>query len=78
AFYRDLKQRVVEAGREPDALKIMPGVSVIVAPTLAEAQAREAQLQALVHPEAGLALLERMLGNVDLRGVDLDAPLPAL
>ncbi|WP_310633763.1 LLM class flavin-dependent oxidoreductase [Paraburkholderia sp.] len=78
AFYRDLKARVVAAGRVPDALKIMPGVSVIVAPTLEEAQAREAELQSLVHPEAGIALLERMLGNVDLSGVDLDAPLPAL
>ncbi len=78
AFYRDLKQRVVAAGRDSDSLKIMPGLSVIVAPTLEEARSREAQLQALVHPEAGLALLARMIGNFDLGGVDLDAPLPDL
>ncbi|WP_321950870.1 LLM class flavin-dependent oxidoreductase [Paraburkholderia bannensis] len=77
-FYRDLKQRVVAAGRASDALKIMPGLSVIVAPTLEEAREREAELQALVHPEAGLALLGRMIGNFDLGGVDLDAPLPEL
>lgn len=78
AFYRDLKQRVVAAGRASDSLKIMPGLSVIVAPTHEEARAREAALQALVHPEAGLALLGRMIGNFDLDGVDLDAPLPEL
>jgi FMN-dependent oxidoreductase (nitrilotriacetate monooxygenase family) len=78
AFYRDLKQRVVAAGRAENALKIMPGLSVIVAPTLEEAREREAQLQALVHPEAGLALLARMLGNFDLSGIDPDAPLPEL
>lgn len=77
-FYRDMKTRAAAFGRDPAALKIMPGVSVIVGRTDEEARERQAELQALVHPEAGLALLGRMLGNLDLSGVDLDAPLPDL
>lgn len=78
AFYADLKGRVVAAGRQPDALKIMPGVYVTVAATATEARAKEAELRELVDPQVGIALLGRMLGNFDLSSYPPDGPLPEL
>jgi FMN-dependent oxidoreductase (nitrilotriacetate monooxygenase family) len=78
AFYRDMKERAAAAGRAPDELKIMPGISVIVADSESEAQERFLELQSLVEPEAGVAMLARMLGNFDLSGYPLDGPLPDL
>jgi N-acetyl-S-(2-succino)cysteine monooxygenase len=78
AFYADLKARTEAAGRSRDALRILPGAYIVVAPTRAEAQDRQAQLQSLVHREAALGLLSRMIGNIDLRGYDWDQPLPPL
>ncbi|WP_416763085.1 LLM class flavin-dependent oxidoreductase [Roseateles sp. So40a] len=78
AFYADLKSRAQAQGRSRDALKILPGAYVVVAPTRAEAEDRQAQLQSLVHRDTALGLLSRMIGNIDLRGLDWDAPLPEL
>ena len=78
AFYRDLKGRLAKFGRTPDQLKIMPGVSVYVAPTEAEAQAKLQQLNELIHPQAGLALLSGLSGGVDLSPYPLDGPFPEL
>ena len=78
AFYRDLKQRVADKGRKPESLKIMPGLFAVVGRTQEEADAKFAQLQALIEPKAGLALLGRMIGNFDLSGYPLDGPLPEL
>ncbi len=77
-FYSDMKARAAAAGRDPDQLKIMPGISVIVARTDSEAQERFEELQSLVDPVAGLAMLSRMLGNFDLSRYPLDGPLPDL
>ena len=44
-FYADVKLRMVEGGRDPDSLKILPGLSIYVAPTRAEAQAKLQELQ---------------------------------
>lgn len=78
AFYRDLKGRLAQFGRRPDDLKIMPGVLPIVGRTQAEAQAKFQQLQDLVDPRAGVALLGRMIGNFDLSPYPIDGPLPEL
>ncbi|WP_431262471.1 LLM class flavin-dependent oxidoreductase [Roseateles chitinivorans] len=78
AFYADLKSRAQAAGRARESLKILPGAYVVVAPTRAEAEDRQAELQSLVHRDTALGLLSRMIGNIDLRGLDWDAPLPEL
>ena len=78
AFYRDIKQRVAAHGRAPDALKVMPGLFAVVGRTQGEADDKFGQLQQLIEPKAGLALLGRMIGNFDLSGYPLDGPLPAL
>ncbi len=76
-FYRDVKGRMTAFGRRPDDLKILPGLSVIVAPTRAEAEAKFQSLQELLHPALGVALLSRRIG-FDLTGYPLDQPLPPL
>jgi FMN-dependent oxidoreductase (nitrilotriacetate monooxygenase family) len=77
AFYADLKGRMIAYGREPDSLKIMPGLSVNIGRTRDEAAAKFEQLQDLIVPETGLELLSQRLGH-DLSGHDVDDPLPDL
>lgn len=76
-FYADVKGRLARYGREPGDVKIMPGLSVTVAETEGEAQARADELQELIHPDHGRAYLSRRLGH-DVTGMDPDQPLPDL
>jgi len=78
AFYADLKDRARNHGRDPDTLLIMPGVFAVVGESDTEAKEKFDQLQALVTPEAGVALLSRMIGNFDLSACPVDGPLPDL
>jgi FMN-dependent oxidoreductase (nitrilotriacetate monooxygenase family) len=77
-FYSDLKGRLGKYGRSADALKIMPGVFIVLGDSQSQAQEKFEQFQALVEPAVGVALLSRMLGNFDLSGYPLDGPLPDL
>jgi len=75
AFYTDLKARVAKCGRSPDSLKIMPGVLTVVGRTRDESQEKFERLQALIHPELGVAALSDIVA-LDLRSFPLDGPLP--
>ena len=77
-FYRDMKRRVVAHGRAPASLKVMPGLFAVVGDSQGEADDKFGELQRLIEPKAGLALLGRMIGNFDLSGYPLDGPLPDL
>jgi N-acetyl-S-(2-succino)cysteine monooxygenase len=77
AFYASLKGRMAKCGRNPDHLKILPGLAVTVGRTEAEAKEKYARMQDLIHPDVGLGLLSRRLG-FDLTGYPLDGPLPEL
>lgn len=78
AFYSDLKGRAVARGRNPDHIKIMPGVFPVVGRTEAEAREKFEELQSRIHPVVGLALLSSTLGGFDLSGYPIDGPLPEL
>ncbi|MEW6634063.1 MAG: LLM class flavin-dependent oxidoreductase [Pseudomonadota bacterium] len=78
AFYDDLKGRLATYGREPDDVKIMPGVAPIVAATKAEAQAKYDALQDLIPDDVGVALLSSYLSISDLWRYPIDGPLPEL
>ncbi|GJD48333.1 Nitrilotriacetate monooxygenase component A [Methylobacterium crusticola] len=78
AFYADVKGRLARYGRDPDHLKIMPGVFPVVGRTEEEAQEKFAILQERIHPVVGLSLLGTTLGGADLSGHDVDGPLPDL
>ena len=74
-FRDDIHARASRYGRDPASIKIMPGVMPFVAPTRAQAQEKFEEMQSLIHPELGIRVISEMIG-VDLRGYDLDGPLP--
>jgi FMN-dependent oxidoreductase (nitrilotriacetate monooxygenase family) len=74
AFYADMKARVAQQGRSPDQVLIMPGVMPIIGRTREEAQRKFDELQALIDPLSGLALLYSYFG--DLSAYDIDMPMP--
>jgi len=78
AFYADLKGRLATYGRFPEQLKIMPGVFPVIGKTEVEAKEKYDQLQNLIHPQVGLALLSGNIGGFDLSAYPLDGPLPDL
>jgi alkanesulfonate monooxygenase SsuD/methylene tetrahydromethanopterin reductase-like flavin-dependent oxidoreductase (luciferase family) len=74
--YADIKGRMAKYGRDPDALKILPGVSIFVGPTTAEAEQLYEELQSLISPTLGVHYLSKQL-TCDLAGCDVDGPVPA-
>ncbi|MFB7711096.1 NtaA/DmoA family FMN-dependent monooxygenase [Streptomyces sp. NPDC056105] len=76
AFYADVKGRLAKYGRTAEDLKIMPGVTVVLGDTAAEAQERAAGIRRQqVSPQNALLTLEQVWG-VDLSSYDPDGPLP--
>jgi alkanesulfonate monooxygenase len=76
-FYADVKGRMRAIGRHPDHLKILPAAFVVVGDTVAEAQAKRAHLDSLVHYDSGIRSLSIMLGY-DVSGFDPDGQLPEI
>jgi len=76
-FYRDVKARVIAAGRQAEHCKILPGALVTVGRTGEEAREKQALLDSLVHPESGMPNLSIRLG-IDASRFELDAPLPEI
>ncbi|WP_428487690.1 LLM class flavin-dependent oxidoreductase [Rhodopila sp.] len=76
ALYRDLKARAVAYGREPDHIKLMPGLNPVVGRTEAEAEEKHQYLQSLIHPDVGRALLSTAIGEVDLSACKENETLP--
>ncbi|MBR8836387.1 MAG: LLM class flavin-dependent oxidoreductase [Stigonema ocellatum SAG 48.90 = DSM 106950] len=77
-FYARVKGRLAKYGRSPEHLKIMPGVFPVIGSTEQEAKDKYQQLQDLIHPSVGLALLSSLTGGHDLTKYPLDGPLPDL
>ncbi|WID96551.1 LLM class flavin-dependent oxidoreductase [Bosea vestrisii] len=77
AFYADVKGRMEAIGRNPDHLKILPGVLTVVGETVDEAREKRALLDSFVHYDSAIASLSIALGH-DATGLDPDAPLPEI
>jgi alkanesulfonate monooxygenase len=75
ALMADIKGRMAAYGRRPEALRILPGVSVFVGRTAAEADELYDELQSLIAPSLGVPYLSKILG-VDLSGYPLDGKVP--
>ncbi|MEV6129574.1 NtaA/DmoA family FMN-dependent monooxygenase [Streptomyces violaceusniger] len=76
AFYADVKRRLARYGRAPEELKIMPGVTLVLGDTAADAREKAAEIRLQqVSPQTALLTLEQIWG-VDLSGYDPDGPLP--
>jgi alkanesulfonate monooxygenase SsuD/methylene tetrahydromethanopterin reductase-like flavin-dependent oxidoreductase (luciferase family) len=76
-FADDLRARLLGAGRPDDDLRILPGTSIIIGATEAEAEekARWVRRQQ-VTPRTALAMAG-LLWNLDLSDRDADGPLPS-
>lgn len=77
AFYADVKGRMEQAGRNPDHLKILPGVLTVVGDSVEEAREKRALLDSFVHYDSAIASLSIALGH-DATGFDPDGPLPEI
>ncbi|KIS27937.1 monooxygenase [Arthrobacter sp. SPG23] len=75
-FYRDLKARTAAAGRDPEGIKILPGIVPVLAGTEAGARKLERELDELIRPEYARIELARTLG-VSPDDLPLDRQLPA-
>jgi alkanesulfonate monooxygenase SsuD/methylene tetrahydromethanopterin reductase-like flavin-dependent oxidoreductase (luciferase family) len=76
AYAADLRARLARHGRSADSLRILPGASVVLGDTPAEAQERARWItrEQTTGPRA-IAFLEQYWGK-DLSGYDPDGPLP--
>jgi FMN-dependent oxidoreductase (nitrilotriacetate monooxygenase family) len=76
-FCADIAARAAKYGRTRKAFRILPGVSVVVAETQAEAEAKYDRLHDLVDPTTALKSLSRFASlGVDLSDYPLDGPVP--
>ncbi|MDI9834775.1 LLM class flavin-dependent oxidoreductase [Streptomyces sp. KAU_LT] len=76
AFYADLKARTAEAGRNPEHIKVLPGIVPVIGSTEAEARAAERELEDHIVHTHGVARLESLL-QLEPGTLELDGPLPA-
>ena len=75
AFRAELRERATAAGRDPDGVKILPGIFPLVAETGVAAHAFEDQLNRWTPLEVGLERTAESL-QADLSGLDPDQPIP--
>jgi FMN-dependent oxidoreductase (nitrilotriacetate monooxygenase family) len=78
AFYADLKRRAALAGRDPDGVKILPGLVLVTGATEADARALAAELDGLIlaeHAERARDQMARRFG-LSPSELPLDKPLP--
>ena len=76
AFAADVKNRALRHGRNPEHVKILPGIVPVIGATEAEAQAKDEELDRLIRPEFALAQLAQTL-RVSPEELSLDRQLPA-
>lgn len=75
AFARDMKARATGFGRNPDHLKIMPGLSTVIGSTEEEAHRKADELDSHLSLDQELSLIASRLG-IEVGELDLDKPLP--
>ncbi|UCJ15581.1 LLM class flavin-dependent oxidoreductase [Pseudomonas sp. MM211] len=75
AFYQEMKNRARAWGRNPDHLKIMPGLSTVIGSTEAEARERFDRLNAYIGEGGLISQVAQRIG-IAAHELDLDAELP--
>src|SRR6476469_4177677 len=76
-YFKEIKTRAHDKfGRNPDHLKVMPGLSAYTGRTAEEANENFEHQNSLMHPVVAREILSTVLGNVDLTPYDFDGPLP--
>src|SRR3954468_18086880 len=74
-FYADLKRLVVEEGRNPEQVLILPGLSPMIASSEAEAERMTRETNELCDPEVGRKRLSGRFGGYNFSHLPLDRPL---
>lgn len=77
-YYADLKARAAALGRNPDEIKVLPGLFPIIADTDEEAQRIAREQVDNLDIDKLLVQLGRAFNYHDFRQYDLDAPFPDL
>jgi len=77
-YYADLKARAAALGRDPDRIKVLPGLSPVIAETDAEAQAIVATERGALDVGRLLVQVGRAFNYHDFSQYPLDAPFPDL
>src|SRR5437899_346284 len=73
--YDDLKGRMAKFGRDPESLKILAGLPVVIGSSQQEAEDKAQALQEMIHPDVGRFRLGTDL-EADLSDLPLDQPIP--
>jgi FMN-dependent oxidoreductase (nitrilotriacetate monooxygenase family) len=71
--YREIKAAIAAAGRDPERVKLLPGVYPIVGETRTIAEEKYAYIEQLHHPSDSTTLLGEVM-NLDFAGKQLDEP----
>jgi alkanesulfonate monooxygenase SsuD/methylene tetrahydromethanopterin reductase-like flavin-dependent oxidoreductase (luciferase family) len=75
AHYKDQKESIATAGRDPSSVKMLPMAYTVVGESRAHAEEREDLfLHSLVDPKASLTLLSELM-NYDFSGMELSDPI---
>ena len=77
-FYKDIKTRAEESGRDPRQVLVLPGCSPVVGDTPEEAEAKYQEIANLVVIDDALNYLGRYFNDIDFSPYDLDEPFPDL
>ncbi|MGO1544158.1 MAG: NtaA/DmoA family FMN-dependent monooxygenase [Gulosibacter sp.] len=76
-FRSDVSNRLVSKGRNPDDLKVLPAMSMVIGDTEEEARERSLAIRrAQVSPQTAISFIEQVWGR-DLSDHDPDGPLPS-
>ncbi len=76
AFRTDMRERAAAYGRDPDQIKILPGMSLVLGGTEAEAWERKRTLDEVFGTGANLKKLSKRVG-LPIEVLELDQPFPA-
>lgn len=71
AFATDVRNRAIQLGRSPEGIRFLPGVSIFVGASRAEALEKKEHLDALMTPAYGLQQISTLTGK-DASQLDLD------
>ena len=77
-FANNVRELATAAGRGGNAVKVLPGVTPIIAETDDKARELAIELGALIDEQTTLKFLNQAFGDVDLSQYDLDGPFPDL
>jgi FMN-dependent oxidoreductase (nitrilotriacetate monooxygenase family) len=76
ALYADVKERADKFGRNPDHIKVMPGLALTVGRTESEAREKFEELQSLLTEPVALNMLSMRMNGADLSIYDINKPFP--